>query len=146
MKGKYVSWMLVALILPCLWAVAQLTSEGDEKSHLLALETAWNHAEETKDVAALDLLLHPTLVYVDYDGTIMTKAEFLASAKALELHPAQIINDSQGANVWATQRLLLAFTMKKAFKRQTVSAARTLYRYVDKTKRHLAVSFSAKKR
>jgi len=100
MKRKHVYWMLVASILSCMLTVAQQTSEGDEKSHLLALETAWNHAEETKDVAALDLLLHPTLVYVDYDGTVMTKAEFLVSAKAPELHPAQIINDSQAANVY----------------------------------------------
>lgn len=99
-KGNHVTCFLVFLILSSLLAVAQQRSEQDEKSHILALETAWNHAEETNDVAALDLLLHPTLVYVDYDGTVMTKSEFLASAKAPELHPEQIMNDSQVANIY----------------------------------------------
>jgi len=100
MNEKYVAWMLVALILFSPLAVAPQTSQEDAKSYILTLETAWNHAEESKDVAALDMLLHPTLVYVHYDGTVMTKPEFLASTKAPDLHPAQITNDSQVANIY----------------------------------------------
>lgn len=117
MKGKYVAWMLVAPILSYVLAVAQLKSDEDAKSHILTLETAWNHAEETKDVAALDLLLHPTLIYIDYDGTAMTKAEFLASAKTPELHPAQIINDSQIANLYGDAAVVTGTYHEKGMKK-----------------------------
>lgn len=73
---------------------------SDEEGRVLALEIAWNHAEQTKDAAALDQLLSPQLVYVDYDGSMQTKAEFLAAVKASDLHPDQIINEGQTAHVF----------------------------------------------
>jgi hypothetical protein len=100
MLGKRAGWIGVGLTIALAWAVAQDRSQGEDKRRLLALETAWNHAEEAKNIVALDQLLHETLVYVDYDGSLMTKAEFLNSAKAPDLHPAQIVNDSAMANVY----------------------------------------------
>jgi hypothetical protein len=41
---------------------------------ILALENAWNQAEEHKDIKAPDSLLDASVVYVDYDGSIMDKA------------------------------------------------------------------------
>jgi ketosteroid isomerase-like protein len=73
---------------------------SDEEGRVLALETAWNHAEQAKDFAALDQLLAPELVYVDYDGSIQTKQEFLAAIKAVDLHPEQISNEQQSAHVF----------------------------------------------
>jgi hypothetical protein len=46
---------------------------SDEEGRILALENLWNRAEQTKDAAALDQLLAPSLIYIDYDGSIMTK-------------------------------------------------------------------------
>ncbi len=71
-----------------------------DEGRILALETAWNHAEQNKDVAALDQLLAPQLVYVDYDGSISTKEEFLANVKSEGLNPAQITNDEQNVHVF----------------------------------------------
>src|SRR5258708_19593123 len=65
----------------------------DEEGRILALETAWNHAEQNKDVAALDQLLASSLVYVDYDGSLQNKAQFLATAKSESMHPEPITND-----------------------------------------------------
>ncbi len=72
----------------------------DEEGRILALETAWNHAEQNKDVAALDQLLASSLVYVDYDGSLQNKAQFLATAKSESLHPEQITNDEMTAHVY----------------------------------------------
>ena len=58
------------------------------------MENAWNQAEERKDIKALDSLLDSTLVYIDYDGSIMSKARFIASVQAPALHPEQIVNES----------------------------------------------------
>jgi ketosteroid isomerase-like protein len=72
----------------------------DDEGRILALETAWNHAEQTKDVAALDQLLSSTLVYTDYDGSLQNKAEYLAAAKSESLHPEQIINDEMTTHMY----------------------------------------------
>jgi len=72
----------------------------DEEGRILALETAWNHAEQSKDVAALDQLLASSLVYVDYDGSLQNKAQFLATTKSESLHPEQITNDEMTAHVY----------------------------------------------
>lgn len=87
------------------WAVAQTKpvvspAVSEDEGRILALETAWNHAEENKDSAALDQLLSNNLVYIDYDGTIQTKKEFLAAISADSIHPSQIINDEMTAHVY----------------------------------------------
>jgi ketosteroid isomerase-like protein len=73
---------------------------SEEEGRVLALETAWNHAEQSKDVGALDQLLAPELVYIDYDGSLMNKDQFLASVKSEGLSPVQIVNESQTAKVF----------------------------------------------
>jgi hypothetical protein len=80
---------------------AQHTSapEGEE-GHLIALETAWNHAEQSKDAHALDQLLAESLVYIDYDGTLMNKKEYLASTLKSEVQGEQINNDGMTAHIY----------------------------------------------
>lgn len=71
-----------------------------DEGRILALETAWNQAERTKDAAALDQLLAPQLIYIDYDGSISSKQEFLANIKTEGLSPEQIVNEQQTAHVF----------------------------------------------
>jgi ketosteroid isomerase-like protein len=71
-----------------------------DEGRILALETAWNHAEQGKDVAALDQLLSPQLVYVDYDGSISNKQQFLNSVKTEGLAPEQIVNEQQSVHMY----------------------------------------------
>jgi ketosteroid isomerase-like protein len=73
---------------------------GEEEGKILALEKAWNQAEQSKDAHALDQILDATLVYVDYDGSLMNKSEFLASVQAPSLHTEQIINEGMSAQVY----------------------------------------------
>jgi ketosteroid isomerase-like protein len=71
-----------------------------DEGRVLALETAWNHAEQNKDVAALDQLLAPQLGYVDYDGSIATKQEYLANVKKEGLEQEQIVNEEQNVHIF----------------------------------------------
>jgi Domain of unknown function (DUF4440) len=87
-----------------------------EQTRILALENAWNQAEEHKDVRALDTLLDSTLVYVDYDGSIMDKAQFIASVKAPSLHPEQIVNESMTAHVYAGSAVVTGVYREKGVK------------------------------
>jgi ketosteroid isomerase-like protein len=58
------------------------------------LENAWNQAEQQKDAAALNILLAPELIYVEYDGSLMGKAQYLASVESPTLHPAHIVDEA----------------------------------------------------
>jgi ketosteroid isomerase-like protein len=91
------------LLLFCLAFALHSRSQNntsDDEGRILALETAWNHAEQTKDAAALEQLLSPQLVYIDYDGSISNKEEFLASVKSEGLAPEQITNEQQTVHVF----------------------------------------------
>ncbi|HTC42521.1 MAG TPA: nuclear transport factor 2 family protein [Candidatus Acidoferrales bacterium] len=94
----------VGLILIFFFSIVALHSRpqttSEEEGRILALETAWNHAEQNKDVGALDQLLSPQFVSIDYDGSISTKQEYLASVKSEDLSPALIINEQQTVRVF----------------------------------------------
>lgn len=109
--------MKTAVILFCLCAVsltaAQANLPSAEETKILALENAWNQAEEDKDVTALDSLLDPTLVYIDYDGSFMDKAQFMASVPAPSLHPEQIVNESMSANVYGDSAVVTGIYREK---------------------------------
>ena len=95
----WISLILLLWVVP--QSVGQSAAQPDaEQTKILALENAWNQAEEHKDVKALETLLDSTLVYVDYDGSMMDKSQFIASVKAPNLHPEQIVNESMTAHVY----------------------------------------------
>lgn len=97
-----IKWKIVLLLLPLcsafhLWAQSA-EADRSKQNTVLALENAWNQATQQKDAAALDLLLGIELVYIDYDGTQMSKPEYLASIKAQSFHTTRIMNESVSAH------------------------------------------------
>ncbi len=93
-------WAVLLLGTASALAAQTAASNDAEQTKILALENAWNRAEENKDTKALETLLDSTLVYIDYDGTMMDKAEFITSVKEPALHPEQIVNESMTAHVY----------------------------------------------
>jgi ketosteroid isomerase-like protein len=92
---------VLVLLISSAFIFAQETSKpSGEEGHLRALETAWNHAEQSKDAAALNQLLADTFVYVDYDGTLMNKKQFLASTLNDEVQNEQINNEGMTIQVY----------------------------------------------
>jgi ketosteroid isomerase-like protein len=88
------------LLLGMAIAVAQQKSMSDEGGRVLALEKAWNLALEEKDAKALDMLLANTLVSVDIDGSVQSKGEFLASIKAPDYKPSQVVTEQTSVQVY----------------------------------------------
>jgi len=95
MKARLTVLVLLAITLPGFPQTAGVAEA--ERSKLLALENAWNQAEKHKDAKALETLLDPELIYVTYDGSMMTKVEYIGSIKAPSLTPDQIVNESMTA-------------------------------------------------
>jgi ketosteroid isomerase-like protein len=81
-------------------AVRGQNTQKDEVGRIQALELAWNHALEQKDSKALDMLLANTMVSVDIDGSIMNKAEFLASIKAPDYQPSQAVTEQSSVQMY----------------------------------------------
>jgi ketosteroid isomerase-like protein len=111
MKVTIAAFLLLAISLPA--AAQSGTALEPEQARILALETAWNRAEEQKDAKALDGLLAGTLLYIDYDSTLMNKAQFLASVKAPSLHPEQIVNESMTAQMYGSTAIVTGVYREK---------------------------------
>lgn len=109
------SILLSVILLFGLAPQATQTTDADQ-TRILALENAWNQAEEHKDIKALDSLLDASLVYVDYDGSIMDKAQFMASIKAPSLHPEQIVNESMTAHIYGDSAVVTGVYREKGEK------------------------------
>jgi ketosteroid isomerase-like protein len=79
---KCASLLMVLLSATALVASGQDASESATKSKIAALEGAWNQAYKSGDAKALDTLLADGIVLVNDDGSVQSKAEFLASVKS----------------------------------------------------------------
>ncbi len=92
MKMKFLALTLFAFAAVTL-AVRGQNTFADESGHILALETAWNHALEGKDTGALQMLLANNMIALDSDGTLMNKATYLAGIKAPDYQPGQVTHE-----------------------------------------------------
>ena len=102
---------IVLLLCP----VYALSGQGssDEGGHVQALDNSWNHALETKDTKALDLLLAESFVSVDIDGSVQTKSEFLASIKAPDYHPSQAVTEQSAVQVYGDSAVVVGIFRSK---------------------------------
>lgn len=86
---------------------------GEDEGKLLALENAWNRAAQTQDVKALGSLMADSLIYIDYDGTLMNKNDFLNFVKADTLQPAQVVTEEVSAKVYGDSAVVVGIYREK---------------------------------
>jgi ketosteroid isomerase-like protein len=82
-----------AVLAPALNNAQEPAKTTGEQVRIIALESAWDQAEQSKDSIALSTLLADNLFYVDYDGSLYTKQSFLASVKSSDITAEQILNE-----------------------------------------------------
>jgi ketosteroid isomerase-like protein len=82
-----------------LFAAAQTYGDSAARSNILALEYVWDQAQESRDVRALSAIFDNALVFVDYDGRILTKTEYLERVKSDSSHMEQIVTESMSVLV-----------------------------------------------
>ncbi len=78
---------LIGFLMAIVCATATLVPAQDDtnsavRSKIIALEKAWNQAYKAGDTRALDSILDNEIVLINDDGSVQTKAEFLASVKS----------------------------------------------------------------
>ena len=75
---KTFSIALLALIAMSAVLFAQeKSSTSNDEIQITQLERAWNQAEARHDAAAVTNIVADTLSYIDFDGSIMNKAEYV---------------------------------------------------------------------
>jgi ketosteroid isomerase-like protein len=99
MTSKIIFVASLSVLLAALSLRGQNTA-SDEAGRVQALELAWNHALESKDAGALDMILANTMVSVDIDGSISNKKEFLASIKAPDYQPSQAVTEQSNVQMY----------------------------------------------
>ncbi len=127
MKSCSVGLALFCLGLPLM--AGQNPADSSAISTVLALEHAWNQAEQRKDTRALDAIFDNALVYVDYDGSFRTKAEFLASVKSATVQPEQEVTESMTGHAFGSTVVVTGLYIAKGMEKGKSYARRG--RFVD---------------
>ena len=103
----FLALTLVLWLAACL-AAAQTSAPSDEGARVLALDNSWNHALESNDAKALDMLLADSFVSVEIDGSIQNKREFLASLKGPGYRaPAQAVTEQSKVDVYGESAVVV---------------------------------------
>ncbi len=82
--------------------IEERAKAGDEETQLIQLERAWNQAETSGDASAIARLFEDTLVYVDYDGSLMNKSDYLRSVANPVAKPDHIRDEGMKVHVYGS--------------------------------------------
>ena len=74
------AFTLLLVLLSLSFAQSLSKAQGDE-TKIVALENLWNQMQINHDADAMGKLLDEDFVLTDYDGSVMSKAQFLASIR-----------------------------------------------------------------
>ena len=96
------TWTLFLAIMALgLGAAVQMRARAaDDETQLIQLERAWNQAEAAADPIAIASLFEETLLYVDYDGSLMNKAEYLRSVGSPASKPDHMYDEGMKVHVY----------------------------------------------
>jgi ketosteroid isomerase-like protein len=89
------------------FAKAQTSGDSGARSNVLALEHAWDQAQERGDVKALSAIFDDSLIYVDYDGAVLTKAGYLARVKGNTTHMQQIVAEEMNVQLFGNTAVVV---------------------------------------
>src|SRR6201993_3172445 len=73
----WLSILSAALVLTTVLFAQDKSTASNDQIQIRQLERAWNQAEAHHDVGAVTAIVADTLTYIDFDGSIMNKAEYL---------------------------------------------------------------------
>jgi ketosteroid isomerase-like protein len=93
-----------------------ILSNDREQARLLALENSWNQAVQQKDVKAIDMLMDQDLTYIDYDGTVMNKAQYMESLRTPTLHVEHVVNDLMQVQTYGQSAVVMGVYREKGLK------------------------------
>lgn len=97
---KFLALATLAALLFSSAPLAQEKSTSGDEIQIKQLERAWNQAEANQEVSEVSSLLADTLVYTDYDGTLMNKPEYMKWIVAPEQKADHIYDEGLNVQVY----------------------------------------------
>ncbi len=73
--------LILLLALALLPFAPELSRAQGDETKIIALENLWNQMQINHDADAMGKMLDSDYVFTDYDGTVLTKGQFLASIR-----------------------------------------------------------------
>jgi hypothetical protein len=71
------------------------------------MESVWNQAEENGDIRSLDLIFDKALIYIDEDGSSLTKDQFLLRAKSKGPELQSLVTQTTSVHVYGETALVV---------------------------------------
>jgi ketosteroid isomerase-like protein len=113
--------ILSVVILACSATAAQQDGSGPgARQSIIALEHAWDRALEIGDVKALSEIFDDRLINIDYDGKLMTKAEYLLRVKENKMHVQQVVTEEMDVQVMGTTAIVVGTYRMKGMEKGKV--------------------------
>ena len=103
--------------------------DATARAQVLALEKAWNQAYKAGDTTALSSIIDNSLVLVEDDGSLKTKAEFLATVKSSSANQEQVAPESLSVRVFGNTAIAIGVIAVKETKGGKVVTHRE--RFID---------------
>ena len=97
---RMTGFLLVFVCATALFVPAQNDTSSGVQSKIIALEKAWNQAYKLGDTRALDDILDDQIVLINDDGSVQSKAEFLASVQPAKSQEQQVAPESMNVRVF----------------------------------------------
>ncbi len=86
---------------------AQENAAASDEIQIRQLERAWNQAETKQEVKEVANLVDDTLVYTDYDGSLMNKAEYLKWVAAPEQKADHLYDEGLTVHVYGNAAVVV---------------------------------------
>ena len=108
MKSLVLRILVLGLVTGMALAAAypQPDDELGARTMIMALENIWNNAERGGDAAALNLILDDAMVYIDEDGSLLTKTQFLEHVKQTGPQLQTLVTDTMSVHVYGAMALV----------------------------------------
>lgn len=128
-RGEFMAKRIAAIALLLIFASGIIAAQhnstiSDDESKILALESAWNLAEEEKNVNALDQMLATTFVYTEFDGSFSDKTQFLKGVKSSAINSDQITNQDVAVTLYGGSAVVVGIFKEKGIENGKVFARR----------------------
>jgi ketosteroid isomerase-like protein len=106
------------MLLACsIAAPGQSGGDSGDKQKILALEHAWDQALSGSDLKALSAIFDNAMIYIDDDGTLLTKSAYLARLSRTGGHVQQIVTEEMDVQIFGATAIVAGTYREKGVKK-----------------------------
>jgi len=107
MKTIATGLFAVIVLATVLFAQERVSVSTGEEIQVKQLERAWNEAEARHDMRAVTNIVADTLTYIDFDGSIKNKAEYIKDVTATSYQADHLYDEGQAVTVYGSAAVVV---------------------------------------